>query len=142
MRQPSSVVSRVTTIASHPQASARAAKLATSSSSVLQYSWNQRGPSPSALATSSIGLDAWLEKIIGTPSVAAARATATSASSWAISDTPIGASRNGEGRRRPKSSTVVSRCETSHSIRGTMRWRSKAARLARIVAPLPAPPAM
>ena len=32
--------------------------------------------------------------------------------------------------------------ETSRSIRGTIRWRSKPSRLARIVAPVPAPPAM
>ena len=83
-----------------------------------------------------------MERIIGTPSVAAARATATSASSWTISSTPTGHSRNGEGRRRPNSSIEVSRPETSRSIRGTIRQRSKPSRLARIVAPVPAPPAM
>jgi hypothetical protein len=48
---------------------------------------------------------------------------------------------NGAGSMRPKSSTLVSRSDTSRSIRGTIRQRSKAARLARIVAPVPAPPA-
>jgi hypothetical protein len=42
---------------------------------------------------------------------------------------------------RPNSSTLVSRFDTSRSIRGTIRQRSNAARLARIVAPVPAPPA-
>ena len=95
-----------------------------------------------APATSSIGLEAWLEKIIGTPSPAAARATATSASSWASSRTPIGASRNGLGSRRPNRSTLVSRSDTSRSTRGTMRQRSKATRLARMVALPPAPAPM
>ena len=67
-RQPSIVVSSVTTIASQPAASARPTRLSTSSSDVDQYSWNQRGASPIAAAHSSIDTDAWLEKTIGTPS--------------------------------------------------------------------------
>ncbi len=135
------VVSRVTTIASHPLVSARRTKLATSSSEVLQYSWNQRGASPITAAHSSMERDAWLEKIIGIPSAAAARATARSASRWASSSTPIGASRKGAGTRRPNSSTDVSRAETSRSTRGTIRRRSNAARFASIVLSSPAPPA-
>ena len=53
-----------------------------------------------------------------------------------------GTSRNGDASRRPNSSTDVSRSETSRSIRGTIRQRSKPSRLARTVAPVPAPPAM
>ena len=41
---------------------------------------------------------------------------------------------------RPNSSTLVSRSATSRSIRGTIRHRSNAVRLARMVAPVPAPP--
>jgi hypothetical protein len=82
-----------------------------------------------------------LEKIIGTPSAAAARAAAVSASRWAISSTPTGDSMRGAGTRRPKSSTLVSRSETSRSIRGTIRQRSKEASLARFVDSLPAPAA-
>jgi hypothetical protein len=61
VRQPSMVVSSVTTIASQPHASARRAKLSTSSSRVLQYSWNHRGASPRISVTSSIATDAWFE---------------------------------------------------------------------------------
>ena len=93
-------------------------------------------------AQSSIDREAWFEKIIGTPSAAAALATATSASRWASSSTPIGAVRNGVGSRRPKSSTDRSRSETSRIIRGTIRRRSNAARFASIVPSRPAPPAM
>ena len=97
-RRPSIVVSSVTTIASQPLASARRRSWRRARRRCFQSSWNQRGESPIAAAHSSIGRDAWLEKIIGTPSPAAARATATSASRWcASSRTPIGASRNGDG---------------------------------------------
>ncbi len=95
-----------------------------------------------AAATSSIGRDAWLEKTIGTPSAAAARPTATSASRWARPSTPIGPSSSGAGMRRPNSSTEVSRADTSRSTRGTIRQASNPARLAAIVASAPAPPAM
>jgi hypothetical protein len=98
--------------------------------------------SPSAFDTRSIGRDAWLERIMGVSRERAARATATSALRWTISSTPIGATRNGLGSVRPSSSTRVSRSETSRSIRGTIACLSNAARLARIVAPVPAPPAM
>lgn len=94
-----------------------------------------------AAATSSIARDAWLEKMAGTPTDAAARAAARSASRCASSSTPIGASRTGAGSRRPNSSTDGSRAETSRSIRGTMARRSKARRFARIVSSAPAPPA-
>ena len=140
-RQPSIVVSRVTTSASQPAASARPTRLSTSSSDVDQYSWNQRGASPMAAAHSSIDTDAWLEKTIGTPSDAAARATARSASSCTSSSAPTGPSSSGAGSRRPNSSTEVSRRLTSRSTRGTTAHRSNAARLARWVASSPAPPA-
>ncbi len=55
-------------------------------------------------------------------------ATAWSASRWANSSTPIGASRKGDSSRRPNSSIERLRAETSRSIRGTIRTRSKAAR--------------
>jgi hypothetical protein len=53
----------------------------------------------------------------------------------------MGAIRNGDGSVRPNRSTPVSRSATSRSIRGTIRPRSNAARFARMVAPVPAPPA-
>ena len=62
-RQPSIVVSSVTTIASQPAAFARARKEPTTPSSRLQYSWNQRGASPMTAAHSSIEKHAWLEKM-------------------------------------------------------------------------------
>ena len=61
MRQPSTCVSRVTTTASQPAASARRSSEALSSSEALQYSWNHREPAPIAAATSSIGRDAWFD---------------------------------------------------------------------------------
>ena len=134
-------MSSVTTIASQPAASARPTRLSTSSSDVDQYSWNQRGASPIAAAHSSIDTDAWLEKTIGTPRDAAARATARSASSCTSSSAPTGPSSSGAGSRRPNSSTEVSRLLTSRSTRGTTAHRSNAARLARWVASSPAPPA-
>ena len=140
-RQPSIVVSSVTTIASHPTAAARARKESTSSSSVLQYSWNQRGESPITAAQSSIDHDAWLENTYGSPRAAAALAIARSPSGCSSSDAPTGANSTGAGIVRPNSSTLRARAETSRSIRGTIAQRSNAARLARIVAPSPAPPA-
>ncbi len=140
-RQPSIVVSRVTTSASQPAASARPKRLSTSSSDVDQYSWNQRGESPMAAAQVSIDTDAWLENTRGTPSPAAARATARSASGCTSSSAPTGPSSTGAGSRRPNSSTELSRSLTSRSTRGTTDHRSKAARLARWVVSLPAPPA-
>ena len=41
----------------------------------------------------------------------------------------------------PRTSTLVSRRETSRSMRGTIRQRSNAARFSRIVSSVPAPPA-
>ena len=76
------------------------------------------------------------------PVRAAARATATSAWSWTISRTPIGESTNGEPSVWPNSSTLVSRSLTSRSMRGTICQASKPSRLAFIVRPVPAPPAM
>ncbi len=72
----------------------------------------------------------------------AARATATSACAWTISSTPIGESTNGDPSAWPNSSTLVSRSLTSRSIRGTICHASKPSRLALIVRPVPAPPAM
>ncbi len=76
---------------------------------------------------------------IGTPIVAAARAVASSPSGWTTFCTPIGASSSGAGIAVPSSSTERSRSATSRSIRGTIRRRSKASRLARIVCSAPAP---
>ena len=106
-------------MASQPAASARPTRLATRSSQVDQYSWNHRGLCPIAAAQSSIGRDAWFEKMNGTPCSAAAFATATSASRCRMPSAPIGARSNGAGSRRPNSSTEVSRTETSRSILGT-----------------------
>ncbi len=141
VRQPSICVSSVTTIAPEPIVSARRTKLSTSSSLALQYSWNQRGASPSASAIASIGDDAWVEMIIGMPRLRAARAAARSASARTIPSAPIGARRSGAGRDRPKSSTRMSRTEMSRSMRGTIFQRSKAARFARSVRCWPAEPA-
>ncbi len=90
VRQPSIVVSSVTTIAPHPHRSARVARLSTSSSDRLQYSWNQCGESSRIRARPSIGFDAWLENTIVVPMSRAARATAQSDSAWASSSTPTG----------------------------------------------------
>ena len=95
-----------------------------------------------ASAMSSIVDEAAVERQKGRPRAAAARATAISPSSWAIESTPIGASRNGAGDCVPSTSTERSRWVLPVSMRGLMRRRSKASRFARIVASLPAPPAM
>ncbi len=79
---------------------------------------------------------------MGTPSRAAARATADSASGCTIDSTPTGASRTGAGIGVPSSVVVWSRwAGMPRSIRGTSRQRSNASRLARIVSSPPAPPA-
>ena len=110
-------------------------------SSVGQYSWYQRGAVPGASATSSIVCEDAVDSTIGTPSSAAARATASSPSGCMIDITPIGASSSGAGIGVPSTVVDQSRSVVSRSIRGTNPYRSKAARLARIVAPVPAPPA-
>jgi hypothetical protein len=110
-------------------------------SSVGQYSWNQRGPSPDASATSSMLCEDAVDSTIGSPSPAAARATPGSASACRIDSTPIGASSSGAGIAVPSTVVDQSRAVVSRSIRGTNPYRSNAARLARIVAPCPAPPA-
>ena len=76
---------------------------------------------------------------IGSPNVAAARALASSPSGWLIFCAPTGASIIGAGISA--SSTVVerSRSATSRSIRGEIRQRLNASRLARIVSSVPAP---
>jgi hypothetical protein len=79
--------------------------------------------SPSASATSSIECEAALDRIIGTRVTAAARATASSPSAWAIESTPIGASRKGAGERVPSTSTAMSRSALPVSIRGRSRRR-------------------
>jgi hypothetical protein len=76
----------------------------------------------------------------GTPSDAAARAEASSPSGWRIDCTPTGAIITGAGISVPSISRERSRSETSSSIRGTMRQRRNAARFARIVSSVPAPP--
>jgi hypothetical protein len=58
VRQPSMVVSSVTTIPEQPQALARCKKLTTSSSERLQYSWKKRDASSIAAAQVSMGTEA------------------------------------------------------------------------------------
>ena len=77
--------------------------------------------------------------IIGAPTAAAARAVASSPSSWRIFWTPIGASISGAGMLVPSTVVERSRAATSRSIRGTIRRRPNASALARIVPSLPAP---
>lgn len=55
--------------------------------------------------------------------------------------TPTGANMTGAGALVPSTVVDRSRWVASRSIRGTIRQRSKASRLARTVAPDPAPPA-
>ena len=107
-RHPSIVVSRVTTSASEPMASARRMRLSTSCSSVLQYSWNHRGACPITAATCSIGLQPWLEMTNGTPCPAAAPAASRSLSRCASAAAPMGASSSGVGRSRPRRFTARS----------------------------------
>ena len=86
-------------------------------------------------------MEAAVDTTIGTPSRAAARATASSPSGCTIDRTPTGASITGDGIVVP--STVVS-CERAagmpRSIRGTSRQEPKAARLASAVSSAPAEP--
>jgi hypothetical protein len=86
-------------------------------------------------------LDAAVLSTIGTPNSRAARATASSASGWTIDITPTGPSITGAGMPVPSTLVARSRVVTSVSIRGTIRQRSKAARLAPTVVSSPAPPA-
>ena len=101
------------------------------------------GCRPAPRRTPPSARDAWLEKIIGTPGRRAPRAR------------PRGRPRGGRARarrparagtasrsRRPNSSTDVSGCATPRSIRGTIRWRSNAARFSRTVSSVPAPALM
>ena len=97
-------------------------------------------PPAAAPATSSSENDEAVLSVIVSPTAAAARATASSPSSWTIDWTPIGASITGAGIGVPSTSTERSRWETSRSIRGTIRQRRNASRLARIVSSRPAPP--
>ena len=129
----------MTTSTVYPAARARRSRLAVTASSVGQYSWYQRGPLGSAISSSVC--DAAVEATTGSPSAAAARAEASSPSGCRIDCTPIGASSSGAGIRVPSTLVDQSRAVLSRSIRGTNPWRSNAARLARIVAPDPAPPA-
>ena len=140
-RQPSIVVSRVTTSADAPMASARPMNESTSASSVDQYSWYHREPSPIARAVASIGEEPWLDRMYGTPTADAAAPTISSAPRRTSPAAPIGATSIGAGSRIPNSDTDRSREDTSRNILGTRAHRSNAARLARIVAPSPAPPA-
>ena len=139
-RQPSVVVSRVTTSAPAPAASAREMKLSTSCSSLLQYSWNQRGPSFIAAAVASIGDEPWEDRMYGSPRSAAARPMWTSASRRTRPAAPIGATRTGAGSVCPSTCVDRSRWSVLRRTRGTSRRRSSASRLALIVTPEPAPP--
>lgn len=134
-------MSRVTTKAVNPAAPARPRKLRATSGSFGQYSWNQRSASPIASATCSIGVLDAEDSTNGTPRAAAARAAAGSASGCISDSTPTGASASGAGSARPSTSTDRSRSCTSRSMRGTIRRRARAARLARAVLPSPALPA-
>ena len=77
----------------------------------------------------------------GSPSAAAARADASSASGCTIDCTPTGASISGAGIAVPSTVVAGRAAETSRSIRGTIRQRSNASRFACIVRSAPAPPA-
>src|SRR4051794_12637029 len=68
------------------------------------------------------------------PSARAARATAPSASRWAISSTPTGASMTGVASRRPNSSIDLSRTATPRTMPGTIRQTSHPPRLPRTAA--------
>src|SRR5262245_66550039 len=105
-----------------------------------QYSWNHRWPSPLALATSSIVHDAAVDKIIGTPSAAAALATATSPSRWASLSTPTGPSMIGAASSVPSTVLAYVGELTSVSIRGTIRHLRKGAAFHLRLFWLPAPP--
>ena len=77
--------------------------------------------------------------ISGSPTRAAARAVPGSPSSWTILWMPIGASITGAGIAVPSTVAERSRSATSRIIRGTIRRRRNASRLARIVSSPPAP---
>ena len=97
VRHASVHVSSVSTSVVKPAAFARDRMLIVTSLSLGQYSWYHRGPSPLDSATSSIVCDEAVERTIGTPSAAAARAVASSPSGWTIDCTPTGASSTGAG---------------------------------------------
>jgi hypothetical protein len=82
-----------------------------------------------------------VDRIIGSPSSAAARATASSPSGCTIDWTPTGAVITGAGIGVPRTVVDRSRDVAPVSIRGTIRVRSNASRFARAVAPDPAAPA-
>ncbi len=140
-RQPSIVVSSVTTSAF----ARRPRPVRSSSPPAARRSTSRAGTrtawSPMARAVSSIGLQPCEEKTYGVPGGAAPRAMCTSLSG-AISAPPR-PGRAAAATARSVPGTVVGR---SHvvvpcSIRGTIRQRSKASRLCRILAPEPpAPP--
>ena len=128
------MVSSVTTIASQPHASARRTKLATSSSDVLQYSWNQRGASPIAAAHSSIGTDAWVEKIIGTP--VGRRGARDGEVGVAVRQLEHADRREQQRRRQAAAEQLdasVARGDVARASAGRSGAASNAARLARIV---------
>ncbi|ODA70334.1 hypothetical protein APS67_005440 [Streptomyces sp. AVP053U2] len=133
-------MSRVTTKAVNPAALARPRKLREISGSFGQYGWNRCSASPIVPATCSIGVLEVGESTNGTPCAAAARAAAGSVSGCISDSTPTGAGA-GAGSARPSTSTDRSRSCTSRSMRGTIRWRAGAARLARAVLPPPVLPA-
>ena len=131
----------MTTSAEKPETCARDKKLAVIASSFGQYSWNHLVPSPLASATASIGCEETVDRIIGSPSSAATRATASSPSGCMMPCTPTGAVSTGAGIFVPSTVAVRSRSVAPVSIRGTIRQSSNASRLARYVAPDPAAPA-
>ena len=92
-------------------------------------------------STTSSAVEDAVETTYASPSRAAARATADSASGCTIDSTPTGASITGAGMAVP--STVVAWLRTAgmpRSMRGTRRHESKAARFAAAVASTPDDP--
>ena len=143
MRQPRIVVSSVTTIASQPHASARLTRLSTSRLACSSRAGTSAGCRPELAATSSIGVDAWLEKIIGMPVAAAAARDGESASRWASSSTPIGASStNGGHPAAEELDARVALGDVAQHRADDAPGGRKPSRLACIVRPAPAPPAM
>ena len=74
-----------------------------------------------------------VDRLNTSPRAAHARATATSPSGSAIRCRAMGATMNGDGQRRPSTSTEASRPTISTPMRGTKRQRSNAAMLSRSV---------
>ena len=92
-----------------------------------------------AARTSSIDVDERLERIIGTPARADARAVASSPSGWAMHWRAVGATQTGIAASRPITRVREVRCETSRITRYQSLRRSHAARFSRRVVSAQAP---